>query len=200
MKIRNVEPKDGDLIHQVVSIHLRAFPGFFLSFMGRGFLKTMYISYLEHEPSGILLAEDDRGLLGFLAYSGDMSGLYKYMLKRRFFAFAWYGFCAFVRRPGSFLRLLRAFLKPGDAKREEQYLELSSIGVDPSYQGEGVGSTLINALKSKVDFSVFAYITLETDGLDNQSANAFYRKNGFLLNREFTTPEGRVMNEYRYYG
>lgn len=200
MRIRPAERNDANLISLVTSIHLSAFPGFFLTFMGRDFLETMYMSYVEHEPSGILLAEDDRGLLGFLSYSGDFSGLYKFMLRKHFFAFGWYSFCAFLRKPGCFIRLLRAFLKPGEAKREENYLELSSIGVDPRYQNEGVGTGLISALIELADFSVFSYITLETDGKDNDKANAFYRKNGFALERKYTTSEGRDMNEYRYYG
>ncbi|KXU16623.1 hypothetical protein SORDD17_00170 [Streptococcus oralis] len=40
---------------------------------------------------------------------------------------------------------------------------------------------------------------LETDAVNNDRVNHFYEKNGFQLHREFTTAEGRKMNEYMYY-
>ena len=49
-----------------------------------------------------------------------------------------------------------------------------------------------------MDFSKYDYITLETDAVDNEAANAFYQKNGFVLSDVFTTSEGRVMNKYHF--
>ena len=98
------------------------------------------------------------------------------------------------------MRLIRAFLKPSETQREDAYVELASIGVKPDSISKGVGSQLIDSLKERVDFSTYAYITLETDAIDNEKANRFYQKNGFALEREFETREGRKMNEYRYRG
>ena len=50
------------------------------------------------------------------------------------------------------------------------------------------------------DFEKNVYITLETDAENNEAANVFYRKNGFVQAREYVTREGRRMIEYRYYG
>lgn len=38
---------------------------------------------------------------------------------------------AFFRKPSAFMHIIKAFLKPGEAKRKERYVELASIGVDP---------------------------------------------------------------------
>ena len=198
MQIKNISAADNDIIDAIVSIHLSTFKGFFLTFMGRGFLKLMYRSYAEYKNSGILVALDSDNPVGFLAYSGDLSGLYKYMITKRLIPFAWYSFGAFLRNPKIFMRLLRAFLKPSEVKRTEKYVELASIGDDPSIQAKGVGSTLIDALKETVNFNEYAYITLETDAENNESANHFYKKNGFVLEREFETHEGRKMFEYRW--
>lgn len=200
MQIGKVENTDKSTIDHIVSIHLETFTGFFLTFMGRGFLKLMYRSYAEYRDSGILAAFEDGRPVGFLAYSGDLSGLYKYMIKKRLVPFAWYSLGAFFRKPAVFTRLLRAFLKPGETKREEKYVELASIGVDPKKKSKGVGSQLIDGLKAQVDFHVYAYITLETDAENNEGANRFYQKNGFVLHRAFETNEGRKMFEYRYRG
>lgn len=198
MQIRNISNSEKEAINDIVSIHLDTFQGFFLTFMGRGFLKLMYRSYIEYNDSGVLVAFDDDNPIGFLAYSGDLSGLYKYMIKKRLIPFAWYSLGAFFRKPTVFMRLVRAFLKPEETKREEKYVELASIGVAPNIKSKGVGSLLIDALKSKVDFNKYAYITLETDALNNEGANHFYQKNGFVIEREFETNEGRKMFEYRY--
>ena len=198
--IREVKSDETSLIDDIVTIHLNAFTGFFLTFMGRGFLNQMYQSYCEHDESGLLVAEDGGKAVGFLAYSGDFSGLYKYMIKTRLFAFAFYSIGAFCRRPSAFLHILRAFLKPSEVKREEKYVELSSIGVDPNFKSNGIGTQLIDKLKQSVDFERFAYITLETDALNNEGAIHFYEKNGFIKERTYETEEGRKMFEFRFVG
>lgn len=197
--IRIVEKTEANLINDIVDIHMQTFTGFFLTFMGRGFLRQMYRSYCEYAPADLLVALDDQNrAVGFLAYSCDMSGLYKYMIKKKLIPFAWYSLGAFLRKPGVFLRIVRAFLKPGESKREEQYVELASIGVHPDAKQTGIGSQLIGYLQDIVDFNKYAYIALETDAVDNDGANRFYQKNGFVLSETYTTREGRKMNGYRY--
>lgn len=199
MQIRKVDQTEKQIIGRIVEIHMDTFPGFFLTFLGKGFLRQMYTSYCEHQPSGLLAAFDERNEpIGFLAYSSQMSGLYKFMIKTRLPAFAWYSLGAFFRNPKVLMRLVRAFLKPGESKREEEYVELASIGVAPDAKSKGVGSSLIAYLKEIVDFDKYAYITLETDAINNEGANHFYVKNGFVLHRNYATNEGRAMNEYRY--
>lgn len=199
VEIKEIAFRDKNAIEAVVQIHLDTFHGFFLTFMGRGFLRQMYRSYCEHQPSGLIGAYNEAGdLVGFLAYSEDLSGLYKFMIKKRLISFGWYAAGAFFRRPKVFMRLVRAFLKPGESRREEAYVELASIGVSPAVKSSGIGSALIDALKNTVDYSRFAYITLETDAVNNDGANHFYQKNGFVLYRSFETHEGRKMNEYRF--
>ncbi|MCC2190987.1 GNAT family N-acetyltransferase [Fusicatenibacter faecihominis] len=198
--IREVKPEEKKLIDEIVTIHLNTFTGFFLTFMGRGFLRQMYQSYCDHDESGLLVAEEDGNALGFLAFSSNFSGLYKFMIKTRLIQFGWYSIGAFFRRPSAFMHIISAFLKPGEAKREEKYVELSSIGVDPNVKSKGIGSKLIDALKDKVDFKKYAYINLETDAVDNEGAIHFYEKNGFVRERMFETDEGRKMYEYKFVG
>ena len=198
--IRKVKSDEKKTINEIVDIHLNTFTGFFLTFMGKGFLKQMYQSYCEHDESGLLVAEDDGKAIGFLAYSSNFSGLYKFMIKTRIVQFGWYSIGAFFRRPSAFMHIIKAFLKPGEAKRKENYVELSSIGVDPNVKSKGIGSALIEELKKLVDFEKYAYITLETDAVNNEGAIHFYEKNGFVRERMFKTDEGRKMYEYRFKG
>lgn len=198
MEIREIHASEKKVIGEVVNIHLDTFTGFFLTFLGRGFLDQMYRSYCDHATSGLLVAFEDEKPIGFLAYSEDMSGLYKFMIKKRLIPFAWYSLGAFFRKPKVFMRLIRAFLKPSESQRAEDYVELASIGVSPEFKSHGIGSALIDELKMRVDFDKFAYISLETDAENNEGANRFYQKNQFILARNYKTHEGRSMNEYHY--
>lgn len=200
LTIREVQSDEKQLINDIVTIHLNTFTGFFLTFMGRGFLNKMYQSYCDHSESGLLVAEESGKAIGFLAYSGNFSGLYKYMIKTRLIPFGWYSVGAFFRRPSAFMHIIRAFLKPSEVKRKEKYVELSSIGVDPKIKSKGVGSLLIDELKKQVNFRKFAYITLETDAVNNEGVIHFYEKNGFIKERMYETEEGRRMLEYRFVG
>ena len=199
MKIKKISYNDTNIIKTVVDIHIKTFTGFFLTFMGKGFLRQMYSSYCMHDKSELIVAFENDNPVGFCAYSSEMSGLYKYMLKTKLIPFAWYSLGAFFRKPAVFMRLIRAFLKPSESKREESYVELASIGVSPEVKSNGIGTKLIDYVKKNVDFNEFAYICLETDAIDNDSVNSFYVKNGFDLVRTYETHEGRKMNEYRYY-
>lgn len=201
IRICSIEKNDRKVIDEIVEIHLETFEGFFLTFMGRGFLKQMYSSYCTHSFSDILVAFDENDkTVGFVAYSGDISGLYKHMIKTRLVSFAWFSLGAFFRKPTVFMKLVRAFLKPSESARAEEYVELASIGVKPCNKSSGIGSKLIDALKTRVDFDKYSYIALETDAVNNDATNSFYLKNGFVLEKEFETHEGRKMNEYRYRG
>lgn len=187
-----------DDVEEVVYIHLETFEGFFLTFLGKGFLKVLYKGFIEHENSNLLIAKNQTKLVGFLAYSNDMSSFYKYLIKKHLFSFAWYAFIAFLRKPKVLFRLLSAFEKSDEVKRDEKYIELASIGVNPSYKGQGIGGMLIKFLQDSFDQEKYAYISLETDADKNEYVNNFYKKNGFILDRVYETKQGRKMNEYRY--
>lgn len=198
MEIRDLENKER--VDEVVNVHMQSFSGFFLTFLGKGFLKQLYTGFLEYKGSGVIVTVNtENKIVGFLAYSDNLSGFYKYLIKKRLLLFAWYAIGAFFRNPKILFRLLRAFTYSDEAKREEKYIELSSIGVLPEAEGTGIGSKMVSVLKEKANPEKYEYIKLETDAVENDGANFFYQKNGFVLDHEYATQEGRKMNEYRYY-
>ena len=196
--VRKLDLREKEKVNEIADIHMDTFVGFFLTFMGKGFLKQMYMSYCEHKDSGVLVAESCGKVIGFLAYSSDFSGLYKYMIKRRLIPLCWYSLHALLKQPSTFMHLVKVFLKPTEVKREEKYVELASIGVEPNFKSQGIGSRLIDQLKKVIDFDEIAYINLETDAKNNEAAICFYEKNGFIKERMFTTDIGREMYEFRY--
>ena len=196
--IKELKSADKNTIRIIARLHKRAFPSFFLTQLGIPFLETLYTGYMEDKDSGIIVAESKGKIIGFIAYSKDYSRFYKGLLKNHLIKFAFCSMSAAIRHPSFIKRLLGAFKKSDSVVKEEKYVELSSICVDPRIESRGLGSKLIDYLKGIVDFNAYAYINLETDAEDNEGANHFYVKNGFKLARTFTTAEERRMNEYRY--
>ena len=191
--------KDSNKARTIAQIHQVAFPDFFLTQLGISFLTTLYKGYIEDQLSGLIVAENENNeqILGFIAYSEDYSRFYSELKRKHLLKFAICSLGAAIRHPSFIKRLLGAFKKSEAVKRPEKYVELASIGVLKSVQGEGIGKKLIDYLVSNVDFQKYDYINLETDAVNNDKVNSFYKNNGFKLHREYTTAEGRLMNEYR---
>ena len=183
-------------IDQIVKIHLAAFSGFFLTFLGKGFLKYLYKGFIYHSNSGILVAKEGSRIAGFLAYSTNLSEFYSYLLKRYLVPFAWYGFLGALRSPKSLLRIIRALKYPSKKRTDEKYIEISSIAVDPEIQTQGVGSGLIQHLCEIFADSTYKIVRLETDAYKNEIVNTFYQKNGFSIDSISQSPEGRRMSHY----
>lgn len=189
---------DKNIVNEIVDIHMATFQGFFLTFLGKGFLKQLYEGYIEHKQSNLIVAKQNNEIVGFIAYSSDISDLYKYLIKKKLLLFAWYSFVAFIKNPKILFRLLAAFSKSEEVSRKEKYIELASIGVKPDVKAQGIGSSMISYMKEQIDFNEYEYISLETDAENNEYANKFYQKNGFILSRTYETKQGRKMNEYIY--
>ncbi|MCR4796687.1 MULTISPECIES: GNAT family N-acetyltransferase [Ruminococcus] len=198
--IRNMTASDKESIRVLSRLHTRAFPDFFLTQLGVGFLDALYEGYLSDERSGIIVAEENGKLAGFIAYSYDYPNFYKGLIKNHLFKFAFCSMGAAIRHPSFIKRLLGAFKKSDSVVKDEKYVELASICVDPDMGKKGIGSKLIDHLKGMVDLNKFAYINLETDAVNNDGVNRFYRMNGFKLARSYFSSEGRKMNEYRFEG
>ena len=196
--IRNADSSERKLLNQIVGLHRKCFDGFFLSTMNKGFLRQLYKSFCEHEHSELIVAFENEVPAAFMACSWDTSGTYRFMLRRHFITFAWYSFLAVLRRPSIIKKLFRAVDMPKETVRDENYVKIFSLCVDPEYQGRGFGTILMDELKHKTNFSHFQYITLETDADNNVAANRFYLSCGMKLSSVIVTPEGRKMNKYHY--
>lgn len=64
-----VKEANPEKLNAIVDMHIATFSGFFLTFMGPGFLKCLYHAFLTHDSSELLIAENEEGkLLGFVAF------------------------------------------------------------------------------------------------------------------------------------
>ena len=197
-EISKLEVATKEDIRRIAHLHKRAFPHFFLTQLGEPFLRALFSGYVEDANSGIITAKDEGRIIGFIAYSKDYPRFYKWLIKKHLLRFAVRSVGAAIKHPSFIKRLLGAFKKSDSVVKAEKYVELAGICVDPEIEHHGVGTQLIDYLKSIVDFKTYAYINLETDADNNDGVNKFYIKNGFKLERTFVTSEGRRMNEYRF--
>jgi len=184
-------------LRDVVAVHLRSFPGFFLSQMGSRFLLCLYDELLG-TPSGIaLVCKQGHKLLGFVAGTAEPRGFYKRLLVRKGHRFALASVLPVLRDPMIVPRLLNALRKTKEEADGEVCGLLMSIAVDPEAQARGIGAALVQEFLAECKKRGLSSVHLTTDQLGNDGANHFYSKLGFSLSRVITTPQGRVMNDYR---
>jgi ribosomal protein S18 acetylase RimI-like enzyme len=189
--------QDTDL-SQVVDVHMRAFPDFFLTFLGPRFLKEFYGSFVvDPMGMGFVASDEETGkILGVIVGPLKPSGYFKRLLKRRWWAFCLASMSAVLRRPTAIKRLVRAVFYRGEAPSGPEGSLLSSIAVDTDAQGRGVGKLLVQAWLAEAQEQGAATAFLTTDAIDNEATNRFYQKLGWRIESVYETPEGRKMNRY----
>jgi len=181
---------------QIVDIHLKSFPHFFLTFLGKNFLSLFYTS-VYHEPDSIILVAtlNDR-IEGFAAGVTNQCNFYQRLVKKQKWAFAFASLRALLRRPRIAPRLLRALMKPAKVQCAVAEACLMSVAVRPESEGKGIGKKLVKAFCQELAKRGIRTACLTTDRDNNDRVNQFYQKLGFRLSRYYVTPEGRAMNEY----
>jgi ribosomal protein S18 acetylase RimI-like enzyme len=182
---------------QVASIHLDAFSGFFLSSLGPRFLAALY-AYLAGTPdgAGFVALNGNSRAVGFVCGTTQPEGFYG-----RFFRARWVQIVpvlaqATLRRPSLVARIVWRVARPPQVSETKGGASLLSLAVLQDHQGRGLGSALVEQFLQEIQRRNVRYVHLTTDKEDNTIANRLYRKIGFQLVREFTTPEKRWMNEY----
>lgn len=181
----------------VVDIHVRGYPGFFLTFLGPAFLTQLYEGILEDSDGVGVVAEEESGrLVGFAVGTLNQSGFYRRLLDRRKWRFAWAAAGAVLRRPKIAKRLLRALRRPAEAEQAATQACFMAMAVEPSISGKGIGRALTDAFNRALGARGARSASLTTDRDGNDRVNELYRRLGFRLHRSFQTPEGRWMNEY----
>lgn len=181
----------------IVTTHLAAFPGFYLTELGRQFLAKYYTLVLDL-PGGILwVAEEKAGIIGFVCGFIDPAEFYT-ELKHRKFRFLVAALPALVQKPSRAVRLMSNFRRTRDMSREGRpgVAELSSIGVHPEVRRKSVGTELVIAFNQAAQRLGAGIVVLTTDAYHNERVNEFYHKLGFRLMKTFEAQPGRWLNEY----
>lgn len=181
-------------IDEIVNIHCSAFKDFFLTSLGKSFLKFYYKSFIKNSNGIIFCALENDTILGFAATTKICRGFNSQLLKNNFCGFCLIAVKLLFTRPLALIRLGKNMTKKSDDIVDaEDYAELYSIGVSENAQGKGVGKQLLFATENELIEEGIAKLSLTTDYFNNESAVAFYNKLGYNTLYVFTTYPNRKM-------
>lgn len=193
-----IVPLKREHIDAVVDIHMQAFPDFFLSFLGRRFLRELYKAFAGDQLCVALEAVEHSGgkTLGFAVGTLKPSSFFGKLAKRRWWAFGISSLAAVAKNPRIATRIFGALAYRGGEPKNGDRALLSSIAVIPERQKTGLGSILLREWVETVRNKGCVGCYLTTDAVGNDSVNVFYANNGWRIESEYTTPEGRKMFRY----
>ncbi|HOX26719.1 MAG TPA: GNAT family N-acetyltransferase [Candidatus Krumholzibacteria bacterium] len=207
MEILDVgDPRAPDLatsLAAVVTIHEHAFRGFFLTALGRPFLRQYYLAVARY-PQGIFLVADvDGGVAGFAAGFRRPERFYA-TLRSRWPRLALPIVLGLARRPRLLLAVLGGVRRvvrgragtaasPGVGGGPAATVELASIAVSPAHAGRGVGRALLDAFNARAGAMGAARVVLTTDRDGNEQVVGFYTGAGFEIDGEFVQGRRRRM-------
>lgn len=195
---KNIRQANKSDLAEIVRIHKKAFPGFFLTNLGGAFIRTYYTMLLEkEEPFFVLLGEENK-VLGFVCGLIDSKEFYVYLKINS------YRFILPLLRSKALLRLFNEIIskiwnvfvtgKVNTVDSIENSAELTSIAVDPSYSGAGAGGILLDYFLEHIDKEKrLKSVHLTTDAQANDYVLSFYFKYGFEKRAVFLQGRNREM-------
>jgi ribosomal protein S18 acetylase RimI-like enzyme len=196
--VREFIRKDADA---VAWLHREGIVNGFLTRLGQPFLSSLYLAIAGDVRSVVYVAENksDGSVIGFIAGTVNISAMYKRIIRRNGFRFALLLF-PIVIRPDFLWKMIQTLFYATKKKKAEELIhkeissELLSIAVSDFYRGKNVGKNLVEKLEEYYCSNNIKEYKVVTSAAD-QTANAFYKKIGFELLRQFRHHEN-VMNEY----
>ncbi|WP_447952007.1 N-acetyltransferase family protein [Chryseobacterium koreense] len=190
MNVRVATKKD---IDSIVEVHLERFSSFFLTSLGKPFLKTFYKAFLKNP--GILLVLEDEGIVkGFAAGSRDNRSFFRKLLKNNWVEFAQAGMKILLTNPAALKRMASNAGK--SEKNNLIFAELLSIATLKNKKG--YGKILLDEFEKEIEKENRENlpISLTTDFEENEKTVQFYKDCGYEINDVFESYHGRKM--YRF--
>lgn len=163
---------------QIANLHIQGIPTGFISSLGLGFVAALYEAVAEDENSFGYVAVEDDEVLAFIAFSTNISKLYKHVALKKGFMFA----IILVRRMLSFRvfkKVIDNILYPSRMKKTGlPSAELLSIVVAPQSQGKGIARQLVEKGLQECKSRGIDKVKVLASA-DNKFANKLYKKCGF---------------------
>jgi len=178
-------------------LHREAFPGFFLTSLGEGFLGQLYRGFSASPEAICLVACSEGSIVGVVAGPVRPREFFRHLLLTRGAAFLLAAVPGLLRHPWRVARrLLAAPFYRGEAPRRESAALVSTVCVAPSARGSGVAARMLEQFCSAASKRGAKCVYLTTDRDENERVNAFYARAGFELDEQIRRDGGRVMNRY----
>lgn len=190
-------------INSIVDIHLNSFKDFFMTKLGKKFLKIYYKSILNYEYGVLLVGINNGEIIGFAAGFIYPDKFYS-NLKKQKIKIIFSLILKLLTNPKIFLDIYKRFIvvkkrSESSDKEESESCELSSIAVSPYSNNKGYGRQLINLFVEESKKYNVKCIYLTTDADNNDNVNKFYKSCGFIVSETFTIFNNRKMNKYIKY-
>lgn len=171
-----------------------------MSTLGLPFLSTLYRGISAAPGSGVLVADEAARIVGFAAFTADLSACYQWVLKHKFLSMT-YSLLPNVLNPAVYRRIgetlvypMRAYRGAGLGQHRRSRAELLAISVADSMRGHGIGKRLLAGVEERLRNMNVAEYYVVTHALDKRS-NKFYSTAGFGWIRTFIN-HGKPLNEY----
>jgi ribosomal protein S18 acetylase RimI-like enzyme len=185
---------------EVAALHLRSMEGYFLSALGRGFLRRFYMEFCRHPFDFGIVARSrgSRQLAAFVVGTSDRAAHFRSFYRRNALVLAGSVLAGALLRPEVRRGLMQRVAHLGVAARSfaggrraagagagaslrpESVcpVRLLSIAVAPEFQGSGVAGLVAARFEDLLREAGFARVGLSVHA-DNERAIAFYRKTGW---------------------
>lgn len=159
--------------------HLEAFPGFFLSSLGRRGLRAFYQAVSVERSTFTVGAWDGAHLVGVAVGTTQPTGWYTRLIRAAPLAFIGAGLSLSITRPRVIAHLLPR-LRGGLAGDDQQRgVLLASIYVASAARTRGAGTLLLTRWCDTARATGADQAWLTTDVADNERVVQFYERNGW---------------------
>lgn len=182
MNVRPLRPEEIDRVGLALA---RSFENddLFMWMFGRHALRALHRSFksqirAQYMPSGIVETVDDLSGVALWSAPGRGVGPTPRQMLRMF-----PGHLHFVR-PDRAVKALRGFAAMDSHHPDEPHIHLAILGVDPTHQRSGVGSSLVRSGLARADEADLP-VYLDTSVAENVP---YYRRFGFDVIAEFDFP------------
>ena len=191
-QVRQLAKRDA---REVADLHAQGIRSGFLTKLGRGFLRELYIGICS-SPSGFGYVWEDGGgrVLGFISCAEDSGRLFKQVLLRRGMFMA-VPLLRFTLSPATIRRMWQTLRYPTQTQEADlPAAEVLSIVVGDTARGRGTGKDLMAAALTEFVRRGISEVKVAVS-LENSVAKGFYERCGFELTLT-RTHHGRPMDIY----
>lgn len=165
---------------QTAHLHIQGISTGFISSLGIDFVTALYEAIAKSKSSFGFVAEEDKTILGFVAFTTNLSALYRYVILKKGLRFA----LTLTRKILSFSRIKKAFetlFYPTRIKKMNlPSAELLSIVISPQGREKGLATQLTQKGLDECARRGIDRVKVLV-AADNEPANKLYLKCGFEL-------------------
>jgi len=175
-----IERLKKEFVTDIAQLHYRGIPTGFLSSLGPKFLSALYDAIAQSDNAFGFVARENQRTLGFIAFTDNLSRLYKSVIKQNFFRFSFL-LARKLLRWSRIKKVFQTLLYPGKTKKLDlPAAELLAIVISEQARGRGLASRLMQAGLDECKRRNLDKVKILV-AAENLPANKLYYKSGFVL-------------------